>query len=175
VTVITAAFLAQVNHGYKEVGMAYKVLVAIDTMGMSELVLTSLSKQVVPDQTEVLVLEVVEPLLYSAPPEMSPGYQPEMRARRKERGDQAKRIVDSAVEVFRNAGFKADARVMESEIKDGVLQAATEWGADLIVVTSHARKRVAKFFHRSVAQAIVHEALCSVLVLKEPARKVVAA
>jgi len=155
--------------------MAYKVLVAIDSSGLSELVLKSLSKQVVPDQTEVLVLEVVEPLLYSAPPEMSPGYQPEMAARRKEHRDQAKRIVDSAVEVFRTAGFKAEARVMESEIKEGVLQAATEWGADLIVATSHARKGVAKFFHRSVAQAIVHEAPCSVLVLKELARKVVAA
>jgi nucleotide-binding universal stress UspA family protein len=155
--------------------MAYKVLVAIDSTGLSELVLTSLSKQLVPDQAEVLVLEVVEPLLYTAPPEMSPGYQPEMAARRKERREQAKRIVDSAVEVFRKAGFKAEARVSEGEIKDGVLQAAAEWGADLIVVTSHARKRVAKFFHRSVAQAIVHEAPCSVLVLKELARKVVAA
>jgi nucleotide-binding universal stress UspA family protein len=64
---------------------------------------------------------------------------------------------------------------MESQIKDGVLQAAAEWDADLIVVTSHARKGVAKFFHRSVAQAIVHDAPCSVLVLKELARKVVAA
>jgi nucleotide-binding universal stress UspA family protein len=155
--------------------MAYKVLVAIDSTGLSELVLTSLSKQVVPDQAEVLVLEVVEPLLYTAPPEMSPGYQPEMAARRKERRDQAKRTVDSAVEAFRKAGFKAEARVSESEIKDGVLQAAAEWGADLIVVTSHARRGVAKFFHRSVAQAIVHEAQCSVLVLKELARKVVAA
>jgi nucleotide-binding universal stress UspA family protein len=155
--------------------MAYRVLVAIDSGGLSELVLTSLSKQVVPDQAEVLVLEVVEPLLYTAPPEMSPGYQPEMAARRKERRDQAKRIVDSVVEVFRKAGFKAEARVTESEIKDGALQAAADWGADLIVVTSHARKGVEKFFHRSVAQAIVHEAPCSVLVLKELARKVVAA
>jgi hypothetical protein len=97
--------------------MAYKVLVAIDSTGLSELVLTSLSKQVVPDQAEVLVLEVVEPLLYTAPPEMSPGYQPEMAARRKERHDQATRIVGSAVEVFRKAGFKAEARVTESEIK----------------------------------------------------------
>lgn len=126
--------------------MAYKVLVAIDSTGLSELVLKSLSKQVVPDQTEVRVLEVVEPLLYLAPPEMSPGYQPEMAARRKEFRAQAKGVVDTAVDVFRKAGFKAEPRVMESEIKEGVLQAATEWGADLIVVTSHARKGVAKFF-----------------------------
>jgi nucleotide-binding universal stress UspA family protein len=155
--------------------MAYKVLVAIDSTGLSEVVPKSLLKQVAPDQAEVLVLEVVEPLVSSVPPEMSPGYQPEMAVRRKELRAKAKTIVDSAVEVFRKAGFKANGRVTEGGIKEGVVQTAAEWSADLIVVTSHARKGVAKFFHRSVAQAIVHEASCSVLVLKEVAEKVAAA
>jgi nucleotide-binding universal stress UspA family protein len=155
--------------------MAYKVLVAIDGTGLSELVPKSLAKQVAPDQTEVLVLEVVEPLVSSVPPEMSPGYQPEMTVRRKELRDRAKGIVNPAVEVFRKAGFRADGRVIESDIKEGVIQTAAEWSADLIVVTSHARKGMAKFFHRSVAEAIVHEASCSVLVLKELAERVAAA
>jgi nucleotide-binding universal stress UspA family protein len=155
--------------------MAYKVLVAIDSTGLSELVLKSLLKQVAPDQTEVLVVEVVEPLLYTAPPEMSPGYQPETAARRKELRAKANRTLDFAIEAFHKSGFKAESRVVEGEIKEGILQAATEWAADLIIVASHARKGVAKFFHRSVAQAIVHEAPCSVLVLKELARKVAAA
>lgn len=155
--------------------MAYKVLVAIDSTGLSQLVPESLTRQVVPDQTEVLVLEIVEPILYSVPPEMSPGYQPETASRRKELRDQAKSAVDSAIEIFRKAGFTANGRIVENEVKEGVVQAASEWGADLIVVTSHARKGVAKFLHRSVAQAIVHEAPCSVLVLKELAEKVAAA
>ena len=147
--------------------MTNKILVAIDDTGLSEVVVESLSAQMHPDQTEVLVLQVVEPLVYSAPPEMSPGYQPEMAARRKERQEHAKSSVDSAVDVLRKAGFKVTSNVIESEVKEGILDMAAQWGADLIVVTSHARTGVAKFLHRSVAEGIVHKAPCSVLVLKE--------
>jgi nucleotide-binding universal stress UspA family protein len=127
-----------------------------------------------PDQTDVLVLQIVEPLIYSVPPEMSPGYQPEMAARRKERQEHAKTGVDSAVDILRKAGFKVTSNVIESEIKEGILDMAAQWGADLIVVTSHARKGVAKFLHRSVAEGIVHKAPCSVLVLKESPKKAAA-
>lgn len=154
--------------------MANKVLVAIDSTGLSELVVNSLSAQMRPVETDVLVLEVVEPILYSAPPEMSPGYQPEMVARRKRLQDRAQDTLNLAVESFRNAGFKVESRLVESEIEEGIVNTASEWGADLIVVTSHARKGVAKFFHRSVAEGIVHRANCSVLVLKELDKKAAA-
>lgn len=154
--------------------MTNKILVAIDSTGLSELVVESLSAQMRPEQTEVLVLQVVEPLLYSVPPEMSPGYQPEMAARRKELQDSAKDTLNSAVKIISNAGFKAGSRLVETEIKEGILNVASEWGANLIVVTSHARKGVAKFLHRSVAEGIVHRASCSVLVLKELATKIAA-
>jgi len=154
--------------------MKNKVLVAIDDTGLSDLVVESLSPQMRPDQTDVLVLQVVEPFLYTAPPQMAPGYQPEMSARMKDRKELAKRSVDSAVDVLRKAGFQVTSQVVESEIKEGILKAASEWGADLIVVTSHARKGVAKFLHRSVAEGIVHRAPCSVLVVKELSGKAAA-
>jgi nucleotide-binding universal stress UspA family protein len=154
--------------------MKNRVLVAIDDTGLSDLVVESLSPQMRPDQTDVLVLQVVEPFLYTAPPQMAPGYQPEMSARMKDRKELAKRSVDSAVDVLRKAGFQVTSQVVESEIKEGILNAASEWGADLIVVTSHARKGVAKFLHRSVAEGIVHRAPCSVLVMKELSGKAAA-
>jgi nucleotide-binding universal stress UspA family protein len=154
--------------------MKNRVLVAIDDTGLSDLVVESLSPQMRPDQTDVLVLQVVEPFLYTAPPQMAPGYQPEMSARMKDRKELAKRSVDSAVDVLRKAGFQVTSQVVESEIKEGILNAASEWGADLIVVTSHARKGVAKFLHRSVAEGIVHRAPCSVLVVKELSGKAAA-
>lgn len=43
--------------------------------------------------------------------------------------------------------FAADPFALTS----GQLNVATEWGATLIVMTSHERKGVAKFLHRSVA------------------------
>jgi nucleotide-binding universal stress UspA family protein len=154
--------------------MTNKVLVAIDDTGLSDLVVESLSPQMRPDQTEVLVLQVVEPYLYTAPPQMAPGYQPETAARMKDRKERAKRSVDSAVDVLRKAGFQVTSQVVESEIKEGILNTASEWAADLIVVTSHVRKGVARFFHRSVAEGIVHRAPCSVLVVKELSSKAAA-
>lgn len=154
--------------------MNNKVLIAIDSTGLPPLVVDSLSKQMHPDLTEVLVLEVVEPLVVSVPPEMSPGYTPEMAARKAELQKFAKKTLADAVEHLRKGGFKAESRILESEIKEGILSVASEWGANLIVVTSHARKGVAKFLHRSVAQGIVHRAPCSVLVLKESAKQAAA-
>lgn len=146
--------------------MPNKVLVAIDRTGLSELVIPALS-QVRPEETEVLVLQVVEPFIYSVPPEMAPGFAPDMVARQQPFIDEAKAELAKAVEIFQKAGFKASSRVVEAEIRQGILEVASEWGASLIVVTSHARTGVAKFFHRSVAEAVVHRASCSVLVVKE--------
>ena len=154
--------------------MKNKVLVAIDSTGLPPLVIDSLSAQMRPDETDVLLLEVVEPLVASVPPEMSPGYAPEMAVRRNEAKKQAQEGLDQAIVRLRKGGFEVSSRVVESEIKEGILTVASEWGANLIVVTSHARKGVAKLLHRSVAEGIVHRAPCSVLVLKELPRKAAA-
>jgi nucleotide-binding universal stress UspA family protein len=146
--------------------MPNKVLVAIDRTGLSELVIPALSR-VRPEETEILVLQVVEPFIYSVPPEMAPGFAPEMVARQQPVIDEANIELAHAVEVFQSAGFKASSRVVEAEVRQGILEVASEWGANLIVVTSHARTGVEKFFHRSVAEAVVHRAHCSVFVVKE--------
>ena len=78
------------------------------------------------------------------------------------------------MEILQKAGFQADSRLVESEIREGIIHAASEWGANVIVVTSHVREGMAKFLHRSIAESIVHRAPCSVLVIKEPEQKVAA-
>ena len=154
--------------------MKNKILVAVDSTGLPPLVIDSLSAQMRPEETDVLLLEVVEPLVTSVPPEMSPGYAPEMAVRRNEAKKQAQTILDQGVALLRKGGFRVSSRLVESEIKEGILSVASEWGAGLIVVTSHARQGVAKFLHRSVAEGIVHRAPCSVLVLKELPKKAAA-
>lgn len=154
--------------------MNNKVLVAIDSTGLSQLVVDALSTQLHPDETDVLVLQILEPLIISVPPQMAAGYAPEMAARNHDRVAGANKVLAEAAKLLRTAGFKVESRVVESEIKRGILSVASEWGASLIVVASHTRKGVAKFLHRSVAQAIVHEAACSVLVVKESAARAAA-
>ncbi|HEY6972644.1 MAG TPA: universal stress protein [Candidatus Angelobacter sp.] len=154
--------------------MTNKVLVAIDSTGLSPLVVDSLCAQTRPGETEVLLLQVVEPFSYSVPPEMAAGYAPDMAARQQVDLDAANENLNRAAASLSKAGFKVESRVVESEIKQGILTVASEWGAHLIVVTSHARKGIAKFLHRSVAEGIVHRASCSVLVVKEAAAQAAA-
>lgn len=147
--------------------MPYKVLVAIDNIGLSELVIDALSTQAQPEQDEIKVVQVIDPALYSVPSEISAGYEPGEGMRRKELQEEAKHALSLAEDRVKKAGFNVTSRMVETDPEEGILDVATEWGANLIIVTSHARKRMEKFFHHSVAQAIVQRAACSVLVLKE--------
>jgi universal stress protein A len=71
-----------------------------------------------------------------------------------------------SAEALRARGFKADTRVAESEIRTGILDAAQEWHADLIVVGSHGEKGLRKFLLGSVAEFVARHASCSVLVVR---------
>jgi nucleotide-binding universal stress UspA family protein len=159
--------LVEDNEAKGEMTMTNKVLVAIDGSGISDLAVDTLAAKLRPQEAEILVLQVVEPMIYSVPPEMSPGYTPELMARKHEDKERAMNALAYAAEVLRKAGFKVESRLVESEIKEGILAVAGEWGANLIVVTSHARHGMDKFLHRSVAEGIVHRSPCAVLVLKE--------
>ena len=47
-----------------------------------------------------------------------------------------------------------------------ILQAASEWGADLIVIGSHGRDGLTRALLGSVAEGVMRQAPCPVLVVK---------
>ena len=143
-----------------------KILIATDGSLFSEAAIRSLTSEFRVDGTEVLVLQVVEPLIFSTPPQMAPGYAPEMAARLKEHLELARNTVASAKEVLQKAGFKADSKVAENEVRTGILSASEEWRADLIVLGSHGQKGLRKFLLGSVAEFVARHARCSVLIVR---------
>jgi nucleotide-binding universal stress UspA family protein len=148
-----------------------KILLATDGSTFSEAAARALASQFRPQETEVMVMEAVEPLVFSVPPEMSPGYTPEMAERRKDLVKLAQQSVNAGAEILRNAGFKAETVVVDSEIRDGILGTAKEFKADLIVLGSHGRKGLQKFLIGSVAESIARHAECSVMIVRTPAAK----
>lgn len=154
--------------------MKTKILVPIDSTGLSELVAEAISLQMRPEDTEILILQVIEPLAYSAPAEMTVGAGEKVARYRKGAKIHAAENLEAAVQTLLKRGFKAETRLADCEIQEGILEAAAEWGANLIMVASHARKGVARFLHSSVAEGIIHRAPCSVLVLKETVAKAAA-
>lgn len=148
-----------------------KVLLAIDGSEFSEAASRMVATQLPASKIEVLVMQAVEPLVFSNPPQMAAGYAPEMGVRLQELIKQAKDTTVKAAEVLRTAGFKADVRVVENEIRTAILDVAAEWHADLIVLGSHGKKGLRKFLLGSVAEYVARHASCSVLIVRTPAHQ----
>ena len=146
-----------------------KILLASDGSKFSEAAGQMIVSDFRTQGAEVLVLQVVEPLVFSTPPlQMAHGYAPEMSARLHDQLKQAKESVARTADVLRNAGFKVDSRVAENEIRSGILDIAGEWNADLIVLGSHGEKGLRQFLLGSVVEFIARHAKCSVLVVRTP-------
>lgn len=145
-----------------------KILLATDGSTVAEVAEKTLIAVIRPQGAEVLALEVVEPLVFAAVPQMDPGYAPEQAEKMKEVVGQAKKDTELAAARLRTAGFKAEARVVESDVRNGILDTAAEWQPDLIVLGSHGRKGVARFLLGSVADAVARHAKCSVFIVRAP-------
>jgi nucleotide-binding universal stress UspA family protein len=145
-----------------------KVLIATDGSRFSDAAIQSVATQFRAEATEVRVLQVVEPFVFTTPPEMSPGYAPEMAARFQEQLKLAKDSLARAKEVLQKAGFKVDSQVIENEVRTGILSASDDWRSDLIVLGSHGQKGLRKFLLGSVAEFVARHARCSVLIVRKP-------
>jgi nucleotide-binding universal stress UspA family protein len=143
-----------------------KILLAIDGSKHSDAAIQAVTSQIRKDNAEVLVLQVVEPRIFSTPPQMAAGYEPELAEIMKEQFKQAQQAVDRAAASLKAAGFNAKSRVLEAETRTGILDLASEWHADLIVLGSHGRKGLQRFMLGSVAESVARGAYCSVLIVR---------
>ena len=143
-----------------------KILLAIDDSKFSEAATHAVIAQFRPDQTEVLVMTVVEPILLAGPPQFAAQYALEMNKLEKEQLERSRKLVDEAAETLRKAGFKSNASVAEGDIRAGILDTAEKAGSDLIVVGSHGRRGLDRFLLGSVSDAVMRHARCSVEIVR---------
>ncbi len=140
-----------------------KILVGVDDSESSAIVLQAIVKQFRIENTEVRVLHVLQPSAPS-PPQMAPGYAPELNEFR----DPARQLVGRIANELGRAGFKADAGVEVGDVRETLIDRAAEWGADLIVVGSHGHGGVRRFLMGSVAEFVARHAKCSVEIVRAP-------
>jgi nucleotide-binding universal stress UspA family protein len=143
-----------------------KILLAVDGSKYSDAAIKAVESKLRKEEADVLVLQVVEPRMFSTPPQMAAGYEPELSEIMKEQFKQAQQNVDRAAGELKAAGFNAKGRVVEAETRSGILDQASEWHADLIVVGSHGRKGLQRFMLGSVAESVARGAYCSVLIVR---------
>jgi len=135
-----------------------KILLATDGSKFSEAATQAIISQCRPQGTEVRVLSVADlplliPTLYAVD-------------FRRESLKNAQEVVHQAEQPLIKAGYKVEAAVEEGDPKAKIVEEATNWHADLIVVGSHGRKGVDRFLMGSVSDAVSRHAPCSVQVVR---------
>jgi nucleotide-binding universal stress UspA family protein len=150
-----------------------KVLIAIDDSTFAKAAVQAVISQLRQDHTEVLVLHAVDWSSFMPSPFPAVGVQPmfgvhQLESIIKSETERAQDLVKAAAERLRSAGFDASTSVREGDPKMVILDCATEWRADLIVVGSHGRKGVARFVLGSVSEAVARYAHCSVEIARLP-------
>jgi universal stress protein A len=142
-----------------------KILMAIDDSKFSGDVLRAIVTQFRTENTEVRVLHVLQPIA-PAPPQMAPGYAPELEDQKKP----AREMVERIAKELRSAGFNVSTVVAVGDTRETIIDSAAEWSADLIVVGSHGHRGMQRFLLGSVAEFVARHAKCSVEIVRAPAK-----
>jgi nucleotide-binding universal stress UspA family protein len=145
-----------------------KILLATDGSTCSEAAVNEVTRRPWPAGSEVRVFSVVElpfvptPETWSLPESYYSGLE-------KARRDQARAAVVKAMEQIRagqSAPHEISASVVDGRAEEAILDEATAWGADLIVVGSHGLSGWRRFVLGSVSQAVAAHAPCSVEIVR---------
>lgn len=155
-----------------------KVLIAYDGSRCSEAALDDLVRSGIPDPCETLVISVAEVWL---PPPNGNGnitgikLDPELEAKIQRHYERDKKFVSEAETLANHAKrrlqrmfprWRVTAEATYGSPAWAVLDRADEFKPDLIVVGSHGRSAISRFFLGSVSQKILTEACCSVRVAR---------
>ena len=137
-----------------------RILLAIDDSKFSEAAAQAVIAQHRPQGTQVKILNVVD-LAIPVPTSDAAGF-------REESLKHGQEVVHRAEQMLNRAGYTVQTAVEEGYPKSKIIDQATQWNADLIVVGSHGRKGMDRFLMGSVAEGVARHAPCSVEIVRLP-------
>jgi len=146
-----------------------KILLAIDESKFSEAAVHAVIEQARPEGTDVRVLHVVEPPSLLVTREMG-GSDRALDAVWEAETKEAEALVTKVADRLRSMGLKMTATVEQGDPKSKIIDVASKWRADLIVVGSHGRKGLEHFLLGSVSEAVARHAGCSVEIVRIPSK-----
>jgi nucleotide-binding universal stress UspA family protein len=141
---------------------AMNVLVAVDDSQFTPDVLKAVASQFRPQDVQVRVIHVLQPISTTPPPQMDAHYAPELEAR-KECG---RKLLEDCGNELRKAGFSVTVHLEIGDVRERIIDSAEEWPADLILVGSHGRDTLMRFLLGSVAESVARHAKCSVEIVR---------
>jgi nucleotide-binding universal stress UspA family protein len=141
-----------------------RILLPVDGSAPAQEALDEVARRPWPMPSSVRVLSVVRPY---APPaiEFVPGTFT-LQEVLEQHQIEAEQIAARAADRLAQTGLSVDTAVRQGDPRAAIVDEATEWGADLIVIGSHGHTGLKRLLLGSVAQAVVAHAPCSVEVAR---------
>jgi nucleotide-binding universal stress UspA family protein len=156
-----------------------KVLIGYDGSRSAKSAFDDLIRAGLPDKGEALIISVAEVWL---PPSPSPGYKVSEKGAKAQEPLSHERKYMTALQVVKDAeemasraaaqfrskfpGWKVKHEATSGSPTWELFSNAEKWKADLIVVGSHGRSALGRFFLGSVSQWLLNEARCSVRIAR---------
>lgn len=146
-----------------------KILLATDGSTFSERTVNRVASRSWPAGSEIKVLYVVHPPIPDVPDPLLVLYsgRAQMLAHERKQGEAT---VEQAASRLRagegSRSLEITTEVLEGSLKELIVDEAKRWGADLIVVGSHGRGSVGRFFLGSVSLVVAAHAPCSVEIVR---------
>jgi nucleotide-binding universal stress UspA family protein len=95
---------------------------------------------------------------------MARGYAPELE----QQAAQLRSLVEKCAQQLRAAGYAVTTAVETGDVRETIIDTASNWYADLTLLGSQGHKGMDRLLLGSVAESVVRHAHCSVLVVRPP-------
>lgn len=149
-----------------------KVLVAVDGSEASQAAVESARTRTWPAGSVIRVLSVAEPVYPPPPPAagmafgVSPYQDASMLSVQDRLRERAQEIAQRAAESLDVPGSEVEALAVGGDPRDVIVEQASSWHADLVLLGSHGRTGLRRWILGSVAESVVRHAPCSVEVAR---------
>lgn len=136
----------------------FRVLLATDGSKASIAASQAIAEVSWPEDTEVRVVSVVNPMVYSLK---------ELGVTGNASTDYAHRAIGKAVQVLSDEPVGISAEIIAGNAARQIIARAKHWGADLIVLGTNERRGLSRWLFGSTSAAVANRAHCSVRVIRE--------
>src|SRR6185295_1012964 len=143
--------------------MFSRILVPLDGSPRAELILSQVGRILRREDSEVLLLRVVDIPLPFGGPEISG--QMDVAQLRAQGREEAQKYVDDLARRFTERGAKVHGRVAEGSPAEVILETARSEGATLIAMATHGRSGLLRWMLGSVAEKVARAADIPLLLL----------
>lgn len=135
----------------------FRVLLATDGSAASIAASEAIAEMSLPENTEVRVVSVVNPMIYSLE---------ELGLTGDSGTEHAHRAIGKAVRILSDAPVKTSAEVIAGGAARQIIARAKNWGADLIVLGTNERRGLSRLLFGSTSAAVAKRAHCSVRIVR---------